>query len=61
MDQVCRNSKEEKGQIFPFFYVGAKLSANFARRLNLTGTQGNVNGPHGPKKKKNKAKVSNKV
>ena len=51
MDQVCRYSGEEKGQIFPFFYVGAKLSANFARRLNLTGTQDNVNGPQNQKEK----------
>ena len=51
MDQVCRNSREEKGQNFPFFYVGAKLYANFARRLNLTGTQGNVNGPQNQKDK----------
>ena len=51
MDQVCRNSREEKGQFFFFFYVGAKLSANFARRLNLTGTQDNVNGPQNQKEK----------
>ena len=49
MDQVCWNSREEKGQNFPVFYVGAKLYANFARRLNLTGTQGNVNGPQNQK------------
>ena len=45
--------KKKKDKIFPFsmLIVGAKLSANFARRLNLTGTQDNVNGPQNQKEK----------